>query len=58
MTVIECIRFSHNEYVDSIIEKKKSLIGLELHKHQLFKVGIVFDDQMESEEVRKIDPWF
>ena len=57
MSSIECIRFFHHEYLD-----EKTKFGAKLYpalrRQCLHEVGIVVDDAVKSDGIRKYEPWF
>ena len=57
MSSIERIRFFHYEYLDSLKQFGPKL-NPGLRKHCLNEVGIVTDETVKSEGLRKYEPWF
>ena len=56
-TSIECIRFFHHEYLD-VKGKFDTKLHSELQRQCLPEVGIVVDDVVKSDGIRKYKPWF
>ena len=57
MSSIERIRFFHYEYLDAL-RQYGSKLHPGLRKHCLNEVGIVTDESVKSEGLRKYEPWF
>ena len=54
---IKRIRFFHYEYLDALHQYAQKLHP-GLRRHCLNEVGIVIDDSIKSEGLRKYEPWF
>ena len=57
MSSIERIRFFHHEYLD-VKQKHGAKLYPALRHQCLHEVGIVVDDQVKSEGIRKYESWF
>jgi hypothetical protein len=57
MSSIERIRFFHYEYIDALRQYGSKLYP-RLCRQCLKEVGIVIDDSMKSDGMRKYEPWF